>query len=160
NLRCFLHKEFLYDLRTRYYTAFRALRTGMEDRVMFAAIAGVPADLVSSEAMAEVDFDSADPASRQAFYDAILSDERMQERVDPATMPGSGQGNLATSCARFVDNESQPSSTFPPRRIVELAKLFDQNSTIQSICQDDFTVPTQSIVNMIARRLERPCDAP
>ena len=160
NLRCFLHKEYLFDLEARYYTAFRALRTGMEDRVMFAAIAGVPADLVSTEALAAVDFDSADPASRQAFYDAVLADERMQETVDPMTMPGSGQGNLATSCARFVDNESLPSSAFPPRRIVELAKLFDQNSTIQSICQDDFTGPTQGIVNMIARRLERPCDAP
>jgi len=160
NLRCFLHKELQYDLRDRYYTAFRALRTGMEDRVMFAAIAGVPADLVSSEALAEVDFDSTDPASRQAFYSAVLADERMQEKLDPATMPGSGQGNLTTSCARFVDNEPVPSSAFPPRRIVELAKLFDQNSTIQSICQDDFTVPTQNIVNMIARRLERPCDAP
>jgi hypothetical protein len=160
NLRCFNHKEFLFDLRDRYYTAFRALRTGMEDRVMFAAIAGVPADLVSSEALAEVDFDSTDPASRQAFYSAVLADERMQDRVDPATMPGSGQGNLTTSCARFVDNEPAPSSAFPPRRIVQLAQLFDQNSTIQSICQDDFTVPTQGIVNMIARRLARTCDAP
>jgi hypothetical protein len=160
NLRCFFHKEFLYDLKDRYYTAFRALRPGLEDRVMFAAIAGVPEDLVSSEALAKVDFDSGDSTSRQAFYDAVLSDERMQERVDPTTMPGSGQGNLTTSCARFVDNESLPSSAFPPRRIVQLAQLFDKNSTIQSICQDDFTGPTRAIVDMIARKVQRPCEPP
>jgi hypothetical protein len=161
NLRCHLNKQFLYDLKSRYYEGLRALRPGAEDRVMFAAIAGVPADLVSPVALAKVDFQAQDPASRQAFYDTILADDRMQDTIDPATttMPGNGTGNVMKSCSRTALAETVQATAFPPRRIVQLAKLFDENGMIQSICQDDFTQPSQAIIAMIARRLEHPCGA-
>jgi hypothetical protein len=157
NLRCLQNPQFLYDIKARYYGSLRALRPNAEDRVMFAAIAGVPPELVAAEALEKVDFEAADPGSRSAFYDAILSDARMQQVVDPTTMPGSGQGNLTASCKRMVAGDTFPSTAYPPRRIVELAKLFDQNSMVQSICQDDFTQPIFAIIQMIARKLTKPC---
>jgi hypothetical protein len=157
NLRCYYHKEFLYDLKKRYYEGLRKLRPGLEDRVVFAAIAGVPTDLVGPDVLAKVDFTSNDASSRDAFYDAILNDSRMQETLDPTTNPGSGQGNLRPSCSRMVPGESQPSTAWPPRRIVELAKLFGKNGMVQSICQDDFTQVSAAVVETIARKLEHPC---
>jgi hypothetical protein len=157
NLRCHLNKGPLYDIKARYYDGLRSLRPGREDLVMFAAIAGVPSDLVSAEAMTQVDFESTDSASRQTFYDTILSDARMQDAIDPQSMPGSGQGNVTPSCVRAASGETMPSTAYPPRRIVELSKLFDKNSMIQSICQDDFSVPSRAIIDMIARKLQNPC---
>jgi hypothetical protein len=160
NLRCFYHKEFLYDVKERYYTGFRKLRPGKEELVVFAAITGVPKELVSPEVLAKVDFASDEPAAkaaRAAFYDAILADPNMQETVDPATNPGSGQGNLRPSCVRSVAGETAPSTAFPPRRIVELAKLFDKNGIVQSICQDDFGPAMAAIINIIANQLTEVC---
>lgn len=156
NLRCFLNKEFLYDVEQRYYSGLRWLRPAALDRVMFAAIAGVPPDLVDAAALSEVDFDAAAPDSRQAFYADILDDERMQETVDPDSMPGAGRGNLRASCTRQSDDQAAVPA-YPPRRIVELAKLFDRNGMIQSICQTDFNDATDAIVDMIARKLKEPC---
>ena len=157
NLRCYLHKELLYNVAERYYAGFRKLRPGHEERVVFTAIAGVPADLVDETARAKVDFSSDDASTRDAFYEKILNDPRMQETLDPATSPGTGMGNLQPSCFRQVPNESYPSTAYPPRRIVELAKLFGKNGMIQSICQDDFSSASAAIVDTLARRLERPC---
>lgn len=157
NLRCFYHKEYLYDLEQRYYRGFRALRRGHEDKFVFAAIAGVPADLTQGDAITNVDFASDDPASRDAFYNAILSDERMSERVDPSSKPGSGSGDLVPSCVRAVPGEDSPTTAFPPRRLVELAKLFGKSGTVQSICQDDLGPAADAIIVLIASHLHQPC---
>lgn len=157
NLRCLLNTQFNYDIKARYYEGFRQLRPSTPDRVMFAAIVGVPPELASSDALAKVDFDTTDPRSRQAFFDAILSDDQMKIEIDPSTMPGNGQGNIRPSCSRTSSLDNQLSTAFPPRRIVQLAKLFDRNGLVQSICQDDFTQPSLAIVDMIARRLQSPC---
>ena len=155
NLRCHNHPEFLYDIRDRYLKGFRALRPGREDLVVFSAIAGVPADLVSAEVMAETDLN--DEGSREAFYKNILNDDRMKEVVDPASMPGSGQGNLVPSCVRQVEGENAPSTAYPPRRIVELARAFGPNGMVQSICQDDFGPAVDMIVNSMAKPLTEMC---
>jgi hypothetical protein len=156
NLRCFNHKEFMYDLQQRYVTGFQALRPGNEKLVVFAAIVGVPTDLVDESILSQVDFE--DEAQRNAFYDAILSDQRMIEEVDPTTMPGSGSGNLRPSCVRPPPpGETTPSTAFPPRRIVELAKLFGSNGIVQSICQDDFGPAMSAIINIIAKQLGEVC---
>lgn len=157
NLRCYYHKEFLYDLKQRYYEGFRKLRPGSENLVVFAAIAGVPEDLVDARTLANVDFLSEDPSSRDAFYDAILSDPRMQEQIDPATQPGTGTGNLRPSCIRSVPYQTEPVTAYPPRRIVELAKLFGKNGIVQSICQDDFGPAMSAIINVIAHNVDTAC---
>lgn len=155
NLRCYLHKEFLYDIQERYLKGFRALRPGNEELVVFAAIAGVPTDLVDDNTLSQVDF--SDDAQRDAFYNNILSDARMQEQIDPSTMPGSGTGNLTPSCVRMVPDESSLSTAFPPRRIVQLAQLFGDNGIVQSICQDDFGPALGAVINTIARHLGEAC---
>jgi hypothetical protein len=122
NLRCPLNPEFDYDVLTRYYDGFRGLRPGHEDRVVFAAIAGVPVDLVDPAALAAVDF--SDPSARDAFYDRVLDDPRMQIAVDPDSEPGSGNGNIKPVCARGVPGETELATAYPGRRIATLAKAF------------------------------------
>lgn len=53
--------------------------------------------------------------------------------------------------------ETEPSRAYPPRRIVELAKMFDKKGMVQSICQDDFAPAMQAIIDMIGRKLAHPC---
>jgi hypothetical protein len=155
NLRCFLNADKEFDVTERYLKGLRDLRPGREDLVVFTAIAGVPVDLVDSRALANVDFH--DPAARDAFYDGILNDARMQETVDPATQPGMGNGNLKPSCVRAVAGEQQPSTAYPPRRIVTLAKAFGASGMVQSICQDDFTPAIDSLLDTMARPLRAMC---
>lgn len=155
NLRCFWHPEFRYDLQARYLEGFRALRPGREDLVVFSAIVGVPPELVAPEVLGATDFD--DAASREAFYDTILDDPRMQEQVDPQSMPGSGKGNLKPSCVRNVPDESEPATAYPPRRIVKLAEMFGPNGMVQSICQDDFGPAVDMLVNTMSKPLGEMC---
>jgi hypothetical protein len=155
NLRCFAHKEFLYNIEERYYKGLRRLRPGNEDLVVFAGIVGVPPDLVAPDVLASVDFN--EPTARDAFYDRILADSRMQELVDPSSDPGSGNGELTPSCLRPAIGESEPAVAYPPRRIVELAKTFGANGIVQSICQDDFGPAMTAIINVIASRILKSC---
>ncbi|HET8939824.1 MAG TPA: hypothetical protein VFN67_40570 [Polyangiales bacterium] len=156
NLRCFNHKELLYDLEQRYLAGFKALRPGNEKLVVFAAIVGVPTDLVDESVLSQVDFE--DDAQREQFYANILGDQRMIEEVDPTTMPGSGQGNLRPSCVRPPPpGETMPSTAFPPRRIVELARLFGTNGIVQSICQENFGPAMTAIIDIIAKQLGEVC---
>lgn len=108
-----------------------------------------------TEVMARTDFE--DENSREAFYESILNDERMQYVIDPASMAGSGQGNLLPSCVREVAGESTPSTAYPPRRIVELARAFGPNGMVQSICQDDFGPAVDMLVNSMAKPLTEMC---
>jgi hypothetical protein len=157
NLRCFLNPTSLYEVQKRYWRGYRGLRPGNEQRVVFAAIAGVPTDLVDADARAALD--PTDPESVHAFYDRILDDSRMQQVIDPASNPGMGTGNLQTSCTR-TDAQGQTATAYPPRRIVELAKSFGDNGMVQSICQDDFTPAIDAVIDMMAHRISEPCGAP
>lgn len=155
NLRCYYNKQFQYSL-DRYLTGLRKLRPGREDLVVFSAIAGVPADLVAREVLDGVDF--SDSNSRNDFFADILNDPRMQEMVDPSTMPGSGQGNLKPSCIRVGGTpDGTVSTAYPPRRLVELAQAFGENGMVQSICQDDFAPALDNIVGTMAKPLREMC---
>jgi hypothetical protein len=157
NLRCFFNPKLLYDVRQRYWRGFRGLRPGNEQRVVFAAIAGVPTDLVDAQARAAVDLSDVEAVS--AFYERILDDPRMQAQIDPTSNPGTGTGNLVPSCTR-VDTKGNTANAFPPRRIVELARAFGSNGMVQSICQDDFTPAIDAVVDMMAHRISQPCGDP
>jgi hypothetical protein len=150
NLRCFYNQSLLYDVTARYLYGFKQLRPGNEELVTFAAIVGVPSDLVSSEALAQIDF--SDATSRDKFYDDMLNDTRMQQVVDPSTNAGQGTGKLRPSCVRS-DAAGNVAIAFPPRRIVQLAKGFGENASVQSICQDDFSPAMVNIINLMAKRM-------
>jgi hypothetical protein len=154
NLRCYYNAPLMYDVANRYLKGFRLLRQGNEQLVVFAAITGVPPTLVEKKVLDMTDFSN--EGARNQFYDTILSDARMQEVVDPGTMPGSGMGNLTPSCVR-TDTTGNVSKAYPPRRIVQLAKLFGENGVVQSICQDDFGSAMDAIINVIAKQLGAVC---
>jgi hypothetical protein len=150
-VRCFLNKQNLYGV-SRYVEGFKQLRPGYEQLVVFAGIVGVPADLVDKDARSRVDL--TDPALRDAYYEGILADPRMQERVVNQRNPQNAQ--MQPSCT-FRDRTGQFSSAFPPRRIVEVAHGFGENGVIQSICQDDFGPAMDAIIEVIAKQLGAVC---
>jgi hypothetical protein len=150
NLRCFLHPELSYDVKNRYLTGLRALRPGHENMVVFAAITGVPTDLVNSDARGPVNFSNAE--ERDVYYDTILNDPRMQETIDQSSKPGTGSGNLSPSCIG-TDANGHTWVARPPRRIVKLAQLFGPQGIVQSICESDFGPATDAIVSLIGERL-------
>ena len=136
NLRCFDYPGALHPL-TRYVDGLLALRADPRD-LIYAAISGVPPDLITTGVPAD--------------YRAILSDPRMAEHVD-AAMPT----RLATSCS------SAGGVAFPPRRIVRVAEeLSDRGATgvLGSICQSDYTGPVDDVLRRISLRLQESCAAP
>jgi len=140
NLRCFYNKDRQYELG-RYLNGYLALHAHSNTRVVFTAIVGVPVDLVDQTALADVDF--ANDAQRDAFYQRILDDPKMQETVDPDAPPGDER--LLTSC------ESQFGAAYPPRRIVELARQFGRDGLVQSICGDNFGAPLETVVQHVIK---------
>ena len=134
NLRCFQYPEAVHPIE-RYVDGLLALRTD-PDRLIFAAISGVPPDLV-------------DDPSRTDF-DAILADDRMREMVDP-TMPT----RLTPSC-----NVPGRGLSLPPRRIVQVAQQLEARgatAVVQSICQPDFTPPIEAILERLSSKLGTRC---
>jgi hypothetical protein len=146
NLRCFLNKQNLFEIE-RYTQGFKNLRPGNDDLVIFGAIVGVPEDLVDTEARAR--FDLQDDTSREAYYDAILADPRMQER------PNGREGNLANllpSCTGATTSGAS-ADAYPPIRIVQVARGFGENGVVQSICQKDFGPAMDAIIDTIITKL-------
>jgi hypothetical protein len=151
NLRCFYNKQNLFEI-DRYVKGFQGLRPGRERDVLFAAIVGVPVELVSAEARSQVDF--ADEASRDAYYEGILNDTRMIERPMNENVPAIA--NVAPSCTR-TDQNGERADAYPPRRIVEVARGMGQNATVQSICQDDFGPAMDGIIELTQARTTLAC---
>ncbi len=143
NLRCHLNQQNLFDI-DRYTRGLAGLRPGEPEKVLFAAIVGVPTALVDPAARAEVD--AGDPASLDAYYDRILSDPLMQPEIEN---DGTPVANLRPSCSR-VSPDGVIQSAFPPRRIVEVAKSLGEQALVQSICQDDLTPATDALVSFIS----------
>lgn len=138
NLRCHYNQKALLPLE-RYLFGYRNVGAA---RVVFAGIVGVPVDLVDTATRAKVDF--SDVQARNAYYDKILADPRMQEQVDPASDRGFGLGpeKLLPACSSSLGTAD------PARRFVELAKRFGEGALIQSLC-GDFGPPLDKVVDQI-----------
>jgi hypothetical protein len=119
---------------TRYVEGLRALRADRADHVLFAAITGVPPDLV------------ADPDAID--YDAILADPRMEIRSDEDPV----QAALLPACKKEGVGEAKPA-----RRIVEVARQFEENGLVQSICNDDYRGALSAVLTRIATILGYAC---
>ena len=114
------------------------LRRANPDLLVFAAIAGVPMDLVVGT----------NPDRSPEFFASVLNDP-MRETVNLDADPL----QLNHSC------QTTDGSATPPRRLVEVARdleLAGANGVVQSICQDDFT-PALNSINKIADVLAGPC---
>ncbi len=138
---------------SRYVEALKALRPGRPDLVMFAAIVGVPTDLVDPSLLADVNFDNA--TARNAYYDGLLNDVRMIETPDTGTF--NANPNLIPSCLRTVPGSDVVQRAFPPRRYIKVAKAMGENAAITSICSDDFTPAIDQIVERMSQKLGAEC---
>ncbi|MFI5308199.1 MAG: hypothetical protein ACHQ53_12640, partial [Polyangiales bacterium] len=148
NLRCHYNKKALYPVE-RYVNGLHALRPGNEDLVVFAAITGVPPDLVDAKALSKVDFTNAQ--QRDAFYQRLLNDSRMREVVVDHGTADFSDDTLEHSCM------SSGGTADPPIRIVQAAKGFGAGGIVQSICQADFTPALDLIVEKLGSRLATRC---
>jgi hypothetical protein len=150
NLRCYYNKQNLFEVE-RYVRGLKGLRPGHEDTVVFGAIVGVPRELVDHSVRDSVDFSNG--AERDAYYDQILNDPRMQERPFNEDFE---IGNVAPSCTR-TDRFGDRADAYPPRRIVEVVKGFGDQAFLASICQDDFTDAIDSITGATFGPFNSPC---
>ncbi|MDD9947167.1 MAG: hypothetical protein OXU20_39370 [Myxococcales bacterium] len=154
NLRCFFNANTnLYQV-SRYVDGYKALRPeAYKNLVIFAAIAGVPKDLVEPEDIENI---YEDEDARAAFYGTILGDPRMVEEIDPTTQADNNidTDNLTPSC---VGDGSANSKAYPPRRIVQVAQGFGSNGIVQSICQENFEPAVNAIIEIIAKQLGAVC---
>ena len=147
NMRCARNPERLFPI-ARYANALRMLRPGAEQLVLFAAITGVPPARVSREALAELDY--GDDEAREAFYQALLDDPQMQERLDDNDTPDPQDDTLRPAC------ESAGALAYPARRISQLAREFGRDGMVQSICQPDFAETIGFLLERVAARMRDP----
>lgn len=143
-VRCALNRGNMFDVK-RYVLGFPALRAGHEDSVLFAAIAGVPRDLIDASAQAQL----VDGARREVYYSRILNDPRMEERTQDADDPK--RGSLMPSCGHSSGG-GPALPAFPPRRIVEVARGLGPNALVQSICDDDLGGAMNAIADFVGGR--------
>ncbi|HKP61555.1 MAG TPA: hypothetical protein VJV78_32720 [Polyangiales bacterium] len=148
NLLCSRHPDSL-QRTSRYVEGLRALRPNNKN-VIFGVVGGIPAELVSAEYRAR--YDLSKDSGVGEYYAAILADERMQESED-TDQPGPVR-SLRPSCKDLVDG--QPRLTFPPRRLLEVAKGFGTRSVVGSLCTDDFGVTTGQVIRAIGEQLANP----
>lgn len=154
NIRCHFNQNALYPA-ARYVMGFKALRPGNENLVIYAAIAGVPVDLVAPDRLAAVDF--SDTTQREGFYKELLSDQRMQERVDDNGTPGdTSDDRIVHSCVASGTAEFNGKAD-PPIRLVQVARGFGQNGIVQSICQDDYGPAVNAIAARVGSSLGAAC---
>lgn len=132
-LRCGLQPGSLHPV-SRYLEGLRALRPGHPERVLFAAITGVPPQLVE------------DPEAID--YQAILDHPRMVFEPDPTASPA------APFPACELDRVGDAA---PARRIVELARQFGEYGLVQSICNDDYSGALTAVLNKIRSILDVVC---
>ncbi len=104
-----------------------------ESLFVFAAITGIPVDLVG-----------------QPFAD-VLADARMQYVPEPANATG-----LAWACTARNADATVRSEATPGRRYVELASRVP-GAVVRSICEEDFRPAIEEITRHIGSRITRVC---
>ena len=160
NLRCYYddvnQTGYKYPVE-RYIDAFKALRPGYEQLVVFAAIAGIPTDMKMRNFDANAD-GSIDSQEREVFYDALFSHSLMQP-----TIAEDGQ-NLNPACQVITQSTTPPpdvteyeivAKAYPARRLAEVARGFGENGIIESLCQADFSA-VETIVKAMAKHFGSP----
>jgi hypothetical protein len=147
---------------------FPSLKPGHPERVIFAALAGVPLQLPSRDGNTDWDAllgrnpDGSDafvgpsregPVSfRPANIDPACAGER-DVRVMPACRR---EGSAPTSSCRAADQYF----ALPSRRIAEVARRFDvthHTGSVASICANDYAPALRQIVERIGNSLTVPC---
>jgi hypothetical protein len=128
--RCADHPELLHPV-DRYATQLAAFRLDRAGDVVFAAITGVPRDLVDVPDLID--------------YEEILADPRMQYTRDPMDSTA-----LAPAC-----ETPGIGSAIPARRIVQVVQRFaaTEDGIVQSICSGDLRPAIRAVASLVARRI-------
>jgi hypothetical protein len=124
NVRCVLNPDELYPI-ARYHDAFLDLRGGNRNRIVVAAITGVPVD------------GSWLPGDS---LDAL----RELQQINP-----SNPNEILKSC------ETPMGPAYHPVRIAELVYSFGGNGVLASICRDDWSAAMETIASKIQDLLPR-----
>ena len=134
NMRCGRYgdaNQLVWPAR-RYVDGLKALKPSHPERIVFAAIVGIPLGL---------------PAN--LTLDELLARPEMQFQGDPAT-----QNSLPLpSCTRPSSDATRPErmdKAYPARRFVEVAKGFGENAVLHSICADSYAPALRTVVDRIA----------
>jgi hypothetical protein len=137
NLRCAQNMDDESVLRStdRYVEALRALKPRHPERVVFAAVVGVPESAIEAH----------------ATPDDILSLPELQivEQTAANSVP---DGVLRPSCVSAGGAEP----AYPPVRFVKLAKALGDQAVLGSICADDYAPVIDQVLDKVALQLGAP----
>jgi hypothetical protein len=159
-----------------------SLKPGRPERIVFAAITGVPLQVPMTGTMTNWDLLLGAPRGGNAndFYgrDSSMATSGMQGTSGPFSMRAANMDAMCSHvvpACRFQDttyDSTRPCSNsqgmaFPSRRIVEVARRFDEaplcngqpcrNGIVTSICSNNFSSAMNAIVQKIASRLTGKC---
>jgi len=137
NVSCQQNPTLLHPVE-RFVAGLKSLRPNNHDRVVFAAIAGVPVQAAEELKLHDGSQD----------FDALLALEEMQFN----TVRDPERRILAKPACTFNGADAAPA-----RRFIEVAKGFGRNGVVRSICQDDFTSALSAITDKIADQLQGAC---
>ncbi len=133
-LRCWSAGDALYPVN-RYKQAFGSLKSGLLRRVFFGVIAAVPEDALQPLTAA------ASAAARNDAFVEVHDHPSMQQTPDPDSPLG--EHRLRESCGGGE----------PPRRLVELARRFEERSAVASIC-GDMTEAVRTLTRRLALMID------
>ncbi len=171
---------------TRWNKDLLSLKPGHPERIIFAAIAGVPLNIQTtiSGGNTVINWDSLlgapGPRGADDFYgrDSRTAAAGMQQTAGPFSMRAA---NMDPACAHVVPACRREGSTydpsascsssqymaFPSRRIVEIARRFDEaplcngqpcrSGVVTSICSTNFGAAIRLIVQRLSKRLLSRC---
>jgi hypothetical protein len=142
NLRCHYNHDKAFPLE-RYLYGLQHLGSR---RVLFAGLVGVPVDAVDAKAQRELDY--GDDGARDAFYQKLLDDPRMQETLD-----GQSAANSRAPMELNPVCTSALGRAYPARRLVGLAQRFGRDGLIRSVCAD-FAGALDQLADRLAARLD------
>ena len=134
SVRTLLHPEMLTPVEW-FHQRLLSVRPRAVESIVLAGIVGVPVDSVCEGS--GIDFA------------ACLDLTGMQETIDPAAPT-----QIIPSC------DTTMGMAFPPRRIVELARMWDEaggGMVVASICRPDWTAAAAEITQEITERLRPEC---
>ena len=134
NLRCGFNAD-RTDLiwpTERYITGLQSLKPDNPDRIIFAAITGVPQEAIK----------------KKLSYDDILALPEMQFSENPANL---GFPNITCS------NKDNTEVAYPGIRHTEVVKGFGEQGILYSICEDDYAPALDLLIEKIANKLKGNC---
>lgn len=141
NMLCHDQAQKLFEVE-RYVKGLRALRPSQPERVIFAAIAGIPEGAGLDRGSIDLD----DDAAVDAHFEQLLARPEMQ------AVEGDLDGRVGVRAIRPVCKGAAPA-----RRIVEVARAFGRNGVVHSICDDNFGPAMDAIVEAIVDQLPEVC---